>query len=399
NRPTLAQIFEDNLTGEDFIVAVNHLKSKGSDCNSLVDYDLGDGAGNCNLTRTAAAEAMVDWLADETVFPGVEDILIIGDLNSYDKEDPIDAIKLGSDDIEGTEDDYLDMIHEIMGEMAYGYVFDGHTGYLDYALTNTKMANAVVDVDIWHINADEPSLIDYDMSYKQAAQDLLYAPDAYRSSDHDPVIISLRFPTSPVAIDDYYGVEVDTVLDVTDEDGLLANDSDPNGDPLTAVLVDGVDPVTEGTLVLQDNGSFTFTPISGFVGDVTFTYQAFDGVNTSNIATVTISVTHAPVANPDSYSTDEDIILSVSAPGVLENDTDVDMDSLTAILVSDVSNGTLVLNENGSFTYTPNKDYFGSDSFTYKAFDGALYSNIVEVTITINSVDDNFYIFLPIINR
>jgi predicted extracellular nuclease len=191
NRPTLAQVFEDQLTGEEFIVAVNHLKSKGSACEG--DPDLGDGAGNCNLTRLAAAEVMVDWLADPAIFPLVDNVLIIGDLNSYDKEDPIDAIKEGADDADGTEDDYLDMIHQMMGEYAYGYVFDGHTGYLDYAMANKSLSEKVVGVTIWHINADEPSLIDYDMSFKLPAQDLLYEPDAYRSSDHDPVIVTLDF--------------------------------------------------------------------------------------------------------------------------------------------------------------------------------------------------------------
>jgi predicted extracellular nuclease len=195
NRPTLAQVFEDPLTGEDFIVAVNHLKSKGSAC--VGDPDLGDGAGNCNLTRLAAAEVMVDWLADPAIFPDVDNVLIIGDLNSYDKEDPIDAIKLGSDDLAGTGDDYVDLIHQILGDEAYGYVFDGHTGYLDYALTNKAMEKAVVDVAMWHINADEPDLIDYDMSFKLDAQDALYAPDAYRSSDHDPVVVSLSFVEGP----------------------------------------------------------------------------------------------------------------------------------------------------------------------------------------------------------
>jgi predicted extracellular nuclease len=127
----------------------------------------------------------------------VDNVLIIGDLNSYDKEDPIDAIKLGSDDLAGTGDDYVDLIHQILGDEAYGYVFDGHTGYLDYALTNKAMAKAVVDVAIWHINADEPDLIDYDMSFKLDAQEALYAPDAYRSSDHDPVIVSLSFVEGP----------------------------------------------------------------------------------------------------------------------------------------------------------------------------------------------------------
>ncbi len=191
NRPVLAQVFMDNATGVEFVVAVNHLKSKGSEC--VGDPDLGDGQGNCNLTRKAAAEALVDWLANPTYFPDTEKMLIIGDLNSYDKEDPIDAIKLGADDTADTADDYLDMIFEKRGEYAYGYVYDGQTGYLDHALANYAMADSIVDVNIWHINADEPDLIDYDMSFKADAQDLLYAPDAYRSSDHDPVIVTLSF--------------------------------------------------------------------------------------------------------------------------------------------------------------------------------------------------------------
>ncbi len=191
NRPALAQVFEDNQTGVQFVVAVNHLKSKGSACTG--DPDLGDGQGNCNLTRTAAAQALVDWLANPTYFPDVEKALIIGDLNSYDKEDPIDAIKLGTDDTADTADDYLDMIFEKRGEYAYGYVFDGQTGYLDHALANLAMAENIVDVNFWHINADEPDLIDYDTSFKLPAQDALYAPDAYRSSDHDPVIITFSF--------------------------------------------------------------------------------------------------------------------------------------------------------------------------------------------------------------
>ena len=77
------------------------------------------------------------------------------------------------------------------GENACGYVFDGQTGYLDHALANQQMAQDIVDVNFWHINADEPDLIDYDTTFKQPAQDALYAPDAYRSSDHDPVIVTL----------------------------------------------------------------------------------------------------------------------------------------------------------------------------------------------------------------
>jgi len=185
NRPVLAQTFMDEYSGV-FTVVVNHLKSKGSDCNAVDDPDLGDGAGNCNLTRLAAAQAEVDWLATDPTGSGDPDFLIIGDLNSYDKEDPIDAFRAGADDIPGTADDYADMVFEFEGEEAYSYVFDGQIGYLDYAVSGPLMSQ-ITGTTVWHVNADEPDLIDYDTSFKLPAQDDAFtAPDVYRYSDHDP---------------------------------------------------------------------------------------------------------------------------------------------------------------------------------------------------------------------
>jgi predicted extracellular nuclease len=132
NRPALAQTFEVNETGGVFTAVVNHLKSKGSNCNAIGDPDTGDGAGNCNLTRKAAAEALVDWLAVDPTGSGDGDFLIIGDLNSYDKEDPIDAILAGG---------YTDLVFEFNGEDAYSYVFDGQLGYLDHALSNAALTD------------------------------------------------------------------------------------------------------------------------------------------------------------------------------------------------------------------------------------------------------------------
>ncbi|MFN2197635.1 MAG: ExeM/NucH family extracellular endonuclease, partial [Anaerolineales bacterium] len=191
NRPVLAQSFRSNANGGLFTVAVNHLKSKGSACDAVGDPDLGDGAGNCNLTRLAAAEALVDWLAADPTGSFDADTLIIGDLNSYDKEDPIDAILAGPDDLSGTGDDYTDLLYKFIGEDAYSYVFDGQIGYLDHGLASATLQPQVTGATVWHINADEPDLIDYDTSFKQPAQAAIYAPDAYRSSDHDPVIIGL----------------------------------------------------------------------------------------------------------------------------------------------------------------------------------------------------------------
>jgi hypothetical protein len=115
---------------------------------------------------------------------------------------------------------------------------------------------------------------------------------------------------------------------------VLGNDTDPDGDSLTAVLQSGP---SDGSLSLNSNGGFTYTPNADFFGDDSFNYKVNDGFLDSNTAKVTITVNEvntAPTAANNSYSTDEDTTLNVSAPGVLGNDTDPDGDSLTAVLQS-----------------------------------------------------------------
>jgi predicted extracellular nuclease len=189
NRPVLAQTFEENATGAVFTVSVNHLKSKGSACAG--DPDIGDGQGNCNQTRKAAAAALIDWLASDPTDSGDADHLILGDLNAYALEDPIDVIRAGHDATPGTPDDYTDLINAYQGDRAYGYVFDGQSGYLDHALAPPSMAGQVTGATEWHANADEPDLLDYDTSFKLPPQEALFEPNAFRSSDHDPVIVGL----------------------------------------------------------------------------------------------------------------------------------------------------------------------------------------------------------------
>ncbi len=190
NRPMISQTFDAVADGARFTVSVNHLKSKGSACAG--DPDAGDGQGNCNLTRTAAAEAIVDHLATDPTGSGDEDFLVIGDLNSYDHEDPITALVTGG---------FVDEIKRFGGEEAYGYVFDGQAGYLDHALASTSLDSQVTGAQEWHLNADEPSVLDYDMTFKPDPVDAIYADDPYRSSDHDAVLVGLDLdaPEPPVA--------------------------------------------------------------------------------------------------------------------------------------------------------------------------------------------------------
>ncbi len=192
---------------------------------------------------------------------------------------------------------------------------------------------------------------------------------------------------APVAVNNNYSTNEDTPLNVAAA-GVLANDSDVDGNPLSAVLVSGP---ANGTLTLNADGSFSYTPAANFNGTDSFTYRAHDGAANSNVATVTITVNavnDAPVAASDSYSTSEDMPLNVAAAGVLVNDSDIDGDLLSAVLVSGPVNGSLTLNANGSFSYTPNANFNGTDSFTYRAHDGAANSNVATVTITVNAVND-----------
>ncbi len=167
--------------------------------------------------------------------------------------------------------------------------------------------------------------------------------------------------------------------------GVLGNDTDIEGSTLTATKVNNP---SHGTVTLNSNGSFTYTPASDYSGTDSFTYRANDGQANSNTATVTINISagnNPPVAVNDAYTTNQDTVLNIAAPGVLSNDSDPDGDTLNAIKVSDPSHGTVTINANGSFTYTPSANYTGTDSFTYRANDGQANSNTVTVTITINA--------------
>ncbi len=229
NRPALAQTFEENITGERFTLAVNHLKSKGSDCNGVGDPDTGDGQGNCNLVRTTAAIALVNWLATDPTGSGDPDFLIMGDLNAYAMEDPVTMIEAGG---------YTDLMKLFVGSGftagAYSFNFFAQSGYLDHALASPAMTPEVSGAAFWHINSDEPSGLDYN-DYNQ---DGLFNPDQYRSSDHDAIVVGLLIdededgvwdgtdmcpgteipesvPTNKLGINRYALVDGDGVFDTT----------------------------------------------------------------------------------------------------------------------------------------------------------------------------------------
>ncbi len=179
NRPALAQSFATTATGAVLTVVVNHLKSKGSSCDSDGDPNTGDGQGNCNQTRTNAAAAIADWIATDPTGSNDPDVLIIGDLNAYLREDPLTAFANAG------------MTNLLDGQSdAYSFVFDAQAGALDHAVVSSTLLPQVVETVEWHINADEPALLDYNLEFGR--DPALFDPDSpWRSSDHDPVIVGL----------------------------------------------------------------------------------------------------------------------------------------------------------------------------------------------------------------
>jgi uncharacterized protein len=185
-RPPLAQTFSVNTTGETFTPIVNHFKSKGSSAGLPGDTDQGDGQGLSNATRKAQSTALLNFISQVQTASGDSDVMVLGDLNAYGEEDPIDILRAGGLTKLVTSTD--------------SYVFDGQTGSLDHALVTSSLLPQVTGAAKWNINADEPITLDYNddvlTTGEAVAEDRndtsLYQANPFRSSDHDPVLVGLN---------------------------------------------------------------------------------------------------------------------------------------------------------------------------------------------------------------
>jgi large repetitive protein len=207
-------------------------------------------------------------------------------------------------------------------------------------------------------------------------------------------VLDLDVNAPPVAVDDTYDAVQDTPLTV-DAPGVLANDTDPDGDPLAVDAYDATS--TNGaTVTMTPDGAFTYTPAAGFAGTDTFTYTITDGRGGTDTATVTIDVNGPPVAVDDTYDAVQDTPLTVDAPGVLANDTDPDGDPLAvdAYDATSTYGATVTMTPDGAFTYTPAAGFAGTDTFTYTITDGRGGTDTATVTIDVNgppvAVDDTY---------
>jgi hypothetical protein len=171
SREPMAQRFRDRASGQAFLVAVNHLKSKGSCPDSGPDRDQGDGQGCWNRARVEAVETLAPWLGELARASPMEHVLILGDMNAWRREDPIRAFR---------DAGYVELLEKLSGLPQYSFLYFGQRGTLDYAFASPSLARAARRAFIWHINADWPG----GMALPQPW---------LRMSDHDPVIVDLEF--------------------------------------------------------------------------------------------------------------------------------------------------------------------------------------------------------------
>jgi uncharacterized protein len=178
-RTPLAQLYRSRATGGNVIVSINHFKSKGSCPASGPDSDQGDGQSCWAPTRLAQAQALIACVGQWQTQTGESRVLMLGDFNAYEQENAIDAFRAAG---------MTTLIND-----GYSFVFDANSGSLDHAIATSALVPQVTGANKWHINADEPISLDYNTEFKTAGQQSsLYAPDPFRSSDHDPALVGMN---------------------------------------------------------------------------------------------------------------------------------------------------------------------------------------------------------------
>jgi len=236
------------------------------------------------------------------------------------------------------------------------------------------------------VEVEENSILNYESGTTSYTYEVRVTDSGSLTYTEIITINILDVNESPVTFEDSYSMNQDTTLNVIESEGVLANDTDPDSDTLTANLVNDV---STGSLSLASDGSFTYTPVAGFTGTVEFNYSAGDGGINSLPENVTITVStasnNAPVSSGDTASVNEDTTLSDTFTA-----SDADGDGLTYTIITNGKNGTASITNSvtGAFNYVPNSNYFGTDLLAFRVNDGTVNSNIATFNITINSVND-----------
>jgi len=290
NRPTFAQGFVAP-NGERFAVAVNHLKSKGSCPTGGADADQGDGQGCWNATRVQQANRLRSFVAQVQSNAGTQDVILVGDFNAHGQEDPLHTL---------TGDGFIiDQVARYQPE-AYSYVFDGKAGRLDQGLSTPSMTAKILSAAPWHVNADEPTIIDYNLEFKKPACATCgpdyYTATAYKSSDHDPIVLGLSLVkqiSGTSGRDTIVGTAGDDVIEGGAGSDTLTGGAGRDQFVYGSVL-DGVDTITDFkpgedvlvfTKLLQSVGVVSADPLaSGHISCADSAAGALVGIDTDGSA-------------------------------------------------------------------------------------------------------------------
>ncbi|MCF2911022.1 ExeM/NucH family extracellular endonuclease [Pseudoalteromonas sp. DL2-H2.2] len=292
NRPPIAQSFRKLDNHEEFTVAVAHLKSKGCRSSKDDNADQGDGQACWNAVRTQGANAFADWLATNPTGNDDKDVILVGDMNAYAMEDPMRALEAkGLSNV---------MTHLDGNTVSYSYNFSGRMGSLDHAVASASLLTKVTDATDWHINADEPRLLDYnlyqDYDRKHAKPEGLYAGHTYRASDHDPVIVEIKTVAAEPPVDPRPVIEAGqhfTVAENTQLNTIIGmldfSDADADVTPVERFIVTGTNMIAvneAGQVVVAGELDYEFD------NRIEFMVQAQDSAgNLSEQVQVVVNVT------------------------------------------------------------------------------------------------------------
>ncbi len=299
NRPTWAQTFQSKANGGRVTAVMMHLKSKGSACAATSDDDTGDGQGNGYIARRNAATALVNWLNTNPTGITEDDRILMGDYNAYAMEEPLTILANGG-------------YTNLFDKNVYSYQYDGQWGSLDQAVGSTSLLSQVAGKTKWHINADEPTVLDYNTEFKSATQKAsFFAADPFRSSDHDPILVGLNLtaqaplpigvPTAAIGVTTTSSA-VSVTAGQSATNTVNVNRTNYTGDVTLTTSVSGTGTQPVVTVTTQPGAGNTGTIKVDATGATAGTYTVTvtgRGTGVSDAATTfTVTVTTAPTSGP-----------------------------------------------------------------------------------------------------
>jgi uncharacterized protein len=285
-RPPLAQRFATVANNGGFWFVVNHFKSKGS-CPTSGDVDLGQGCWN--QARTQQAIALSSFINKLTA-QGESDVLVMGDINSYLDEAPPKVLEAAS---------FESLLRRLPAQDRYTYVFNGESGALDHGYASSSLRTQVSGVSVWHINADEPPVIDYNTENKTNDR---YAATPYRSSDHDPVIVGLTLTADTLVNLPILSASIPSTAQASVVYGLTVTDALAGGTAtLTSLSVNWGDATAATTVSTTATLPASVTHTYAANGTYTVTITLTDSNSQSSSVTGVVVVGSAPAASPDLF--------------------------------------------------------------------------------------------------